>query len=273
VTYPRSSLKPFQTRATLTLLDAAGVSLSREAIAIASASHAGADDHQIEAAHLLALADLDETALQCPPAWAADDAVRGGQQRPEALAHNCSGKHAAFLLAHTTQGGDPAYYLDAGSAIQREVLTALTDCCGVRPSGPGVDGCGAPAWRMPLSALATGFARLAAATHGLERVRDAMRAFPYLVGGATIADTKLMQADGRVVAKRGAEAVMAVGFASRSGPVGIAVKIADGHSRADSPVAACVLERFGAVVPEAVRRPAVIGGGNPRGALETVFEL
>src|SRR3712207_5408745 len=68
--YPRSSLKPFQVVATLELLREAGVTLDVDKIAIATASHDGTDDHQIEAAHLLALAGLDETALQCPPALA-----------------------------------------------------------------------------------------------------------------------------------------------------------------------------------------------------------
>ena len=267
--YPRSSLKPFQAVATLELLAEAGVSLSVEGRAISTASHDAADEHQIEAAHLLALANLEEEALQCPPALPTDEAARaaaaGATQR---LAHNCSGKHAGFLYAQAAAGGDPGDYLAPDSIIQRRVAAAVERCCRTTITGQGVDGCGAPALRLPLAALATGFARLIAGQDGLAPVRDAMSARPDLVGGITAVDTQLMQADSRVVAKRGAEAVLAAGFAGAGGPVGIAVKIADAGERATGPVVAALLERCGATVPASIRRPAVLGGGAPQGALE-----
>ena len=273
--YPRSALKPFQAVATLLLLDEAGVVLDTEGLAIACASHEGGDVHQIEAARLLAEAGLDEDALQCPPALPIDERVRAAMQAtPQRLAHNCSGKHAGFLLAQVAAGADPQAYLSQDSTLQRRVRDALQDVCSAAVTGPGVDGCGAPAWRMPLRALATGFARLAAgATSELERIRTAMTARPDLVGGDAASDTALMRADGRVVVKRGAEAVQAAGFVGSSGVVGVAVKITDGYGRADGPVLAAVLERLGARVADSVRRPVVLGGGLPHGALETVVEL
>ena len=45
---------------------------TRSGLAIACASHIGSDDHQIEAARILAEADLDESALRCPPALPED---------------------------------------------------------------------------------------------------------------------------------------------------------------------------------------------------------
>jgi L-asparaginase II len=273
--YPRSALKPFQAMATLRLLDEAGVLLDVEGLAIACASHDGTDTHQIEAARLLAEAGLDETALQCPPAEPGDDAAflsHGG--RKERLAHNCSGKHAGFLLAQVAAGQDPAAYLDVDSQVQVRAKAAVEDSCSTTLTARGVDGCGAPAWRMPLRALATGFARLAGgATPRLARVRDAMTARPDLVGGDAANDTALMRADGRVVAKRGAEAVLAAGFTGPAGPIGVAVKIADGYGRADAPVVAAVLESYGAGVPGSVRRPVVLGGGRPHGAVETVLVM
>ncbi len=266
--YVRSAAKPFQAVGTLALLDRAGVALPSEGLAIACASHVGGDAHQIEAAHLLALAGLDESALRCPPAWPDDRATLIDQGRRERLAHNCSGKHAAFLLAAVSAGEDPARYLDTGSEIQgaaRDALWATTDA---EPTGPGVDGCGAPAWLLPLAALATGFARLAAGSHGLERVRRAMRAHPDLVGGATTQDTRLMEADGRVVAKRGAEGVLAAGLAVGGRPLGIAVKVEDGSERGAGPAVAAVLGQMGARVPGRVRAPVVLGGGEPHGRVE-----
>ena len=284
--YVRSAVKPFQALATLELLAHAGADLDATALAIACASHEGSDDHQIEVARVLALAGLDESALRCPPALPrAQDALLA-QRVPERLAHNCSGKHAGFLYAHTAGGGQPARYLDVDVPLQARVRDHLAAVSGTQPTGPGVDGCGAPAWLLPLQGLATAFARLAAGvTPALRRVRAAMTARPDLVGGVGTDDALLMRADARVVAKRGAEAVLGVGVAgawahgvsrqgvpgqgaSGEGAFGVAVKIADGGARADGPVVAALLAAAGVGVPESLRHRPVLGGGVPHGRLE-----
>lgn len=267
--YVRSAAKPFQALAVLRLLDDAGISLDDDAIAIATASHEGNDEQQIEAARLLALADLDERALATPPALPASVPTLRTQREATSLAHNCSGKHAAFLLAHTAIGGDPADYLDLGSRLQREIHDGLARACDAVPRGPGVDGCGAPAWILPLQGLAVGFARLAAGTDAfLLRVADAMRVRPDLVGAADASDTLLMRADARVVAKRGAEAVFGAGIGRDGTSFGVAVKVADGGVRAAGPSVAAVLDALGAHMPEDLLRPPVMGGGRRHGVLE-----
>lgn len=297
-TYVRSAVKPLQALAVLDLLSLAGIALDRAGIAIACASHAGADDHLIEAARLLALAGLDESALRCPPALPTDLAALCAASEPTRLAHNCSGKHAGFLYAQVAAGADPARYLDLASPVQRRVRERLAEVSGTRPRGPGVDGCGAPAWRLPLTRLATAFARLARAVpaaplaagpadqgapgagangaadrdateRALGLVVSAMTARPELVGGAGAHDTAVMIADGRVVAKRGAEAVFAAGVRGLAGgPVGVAVKVADGAGRAAGPTAGAVLAALGCTVPATVRAPEILGGDRPHGRLE-----
>lgn len=265
VTYPRSSLKPFQALASLDLLG----TLPERAVAIACASHEGTADHQIEAAHVLALAGLDERALRCPPALPTDPRSLLDQGEAQPLAHNCSGKHAAFLAASVAAGADPARYLEPDSPVQERVRLRIQEWCGGPLDGRGVDGCGAPAWRLPLRGLATGFARLVGATDGTAAlVYRAMTANPLLIGGRQAVDSALMRADERVLAKRGAEAVFAAGFAGPDGPLGIAVKVADGGNRAAGVVAAALLTRLGARVPEAVPDQLVLAGGVPHGRLE-----
>jgi L-asparaginase II len=273
-TYIRSAVKPFQALAVLEELDTAGIDLSGEGLAIACASHYGSDDHQIEAAHLLSVAGLDESALRCPPALPVDRAADLDQREPTALAHNCSGKHAAFLLAQVAAGRDPSTYLETGDPLQQSIRRHLERVCDASAHGPGVDGCGAPAWRVPLAGLATAFARLIQADEpDLARVKRAMCARPDLIGGSQSPDTELMRADERVVAKRGAEAVFAAGGLLDGGAVGIAVKISDGSNRAAAPVVAAVLEALGATVPSELLRPLVLGGGEPHGALEVGTEV
>lgn len=324
--YPRSAVKPFQAAVSAAAIAGSdplpdappgGEGLDGPALAIACASHEGSDLHQVEAAHVLALAGLDESALACPVALPADLETLRRQGAPTRLAHNCSGKHAAMAWAQTALAGAPDGYADPASPLQRRVAEALARWCGAEPAGVGVDGCGAPAFVLPLSGVARGFARLAAAQAGgtasprsegdaagggaaeeAGRGRDdaaappsppgtawveadrrladaarAMRRYPWLVGGSAADDTALMAVDHRVVAKRGAEGVLAAGFARPSGPVGVAVKVEDGATRAKGPVVAEVLHALGAEVPEAVRAPAVLGGGEPRGRLQATDEL
>lgn len=269
LTYVRSTVKPFQALAVLDMLAEEGIAMDTDALAIACSSHDGTDTQQIEAARVLAEAGLDESALQCPPAFPRDVAAARSQAEPHPLAHNCSGKHAGFLWATVAAGDDPAGYLDVDSGLQQRVARRLADACGATPQGPGVDGCGAPAWLLPLQALATGFARLAAgSTPPLLQVRDAMRARPLLVGGPASVDTALMRADTGVVAKRGAEAVFAAGVVAGASSLGVAVKIVDGAPRADGPVVATLLAALGRAVPDSVARPQVFGGGRPQGVLE-----
>ncbi|MGH8886624.1 MAG: asparaginase [Egibacteraceae bacterium] len=267
--YARSAAKPFQALAMLDLLDEAGTALDIEALAIACASHNGSATHQVEAARLLALADLDESALRCPPGLPTDLSALLDQRAPTPLAHNCSGKHAGFLLAHTAIGGDPAAYLDLDTRLQHRVRDRLAEATLSELAGPGVDGCGAPAWVVRLRGLAAGFAQLGSGAGLYRRVRAAMTSRPDLVGGAGCTDTELMLADHRIVAKRGAEAVLAAGFNHEwYGPLGLAVKIEDGSTRATGPALAAVVGALGARVGEGVARPSVLGGGYPHGGIE-----
>lgn len=266
--YPRSAVKPFQALAASRLLADTGQSFPPTGLATACASHGGADDPQIEAAQLLALAGLDESALACPPAWPLDPVAWRAAAMPTRLAHNCSGKHAAFLWAHTAAGGDPARYLDPRSPLQQRVRDTIAEVCGAAPTGPATDGCGAPAWRLSLVRLAVGFARLAAGAAGLAPIRAAMTTWPELVGGAGAADRALMAADPRVTAKRGAEGVLAAGMVTSRGPVGVAVKVADGAARGTVPPVAAVLRTLGAAVPAGLQRSGVPAGGRPGAWIE-----
>lgn len=271
-TYVRSAVKPLQALAVQRLLGQDA--LAGEELALACASHTGTFAHQDLVRTLLGRAGLDERALRCPPALPDDPTASLELRTPGAIAHNCSGKHAAFLLAAVAVGQDPATYLDVDGEVQQAVREALAETTGAVPSGPGVDGCGAPAWLVPLRGLAVGTARLAAGQAGLATIRDAMCDAPFIVGGDGCADTDLMRTVPGVVAKRGAEAVFAAGMAAgmaatpSGGPVGIALKVADGGIRAAGTVAAAVLDALGAEVDERLRRPPVLGGGQPHGALE-----
>jgi L-asparaginase II len=154
---------------------------------------------------------------------------------------------------------------------------------GVDRPAIGVDGCGAPVFGLPLSGLATLFARLVRPERlgplagTAEIAVSAMRAQPYLVAGRDRSDTAIMSEVPDVVCKVGAEGLHCAGIVSSG--VGVAVKVADGADRAAAPALLRSLELLGALTPEqlqhlgSVARPSVLGGGRPVGELEADFRL
>ncbi len=146
--FPRSSLKPFQALAVLN----AGVPLREEQAALATASHSGTPRHASVVRAMLASAALSEEALQCPADWpldrrARDEAVAAGLG-PSRVFMNCSGKHAAMLLACVANGwpasdATPAKTLqERRAALLREAGVAdarLADIRSTRSSGSDDD--------------------------------------------------------------------------------------------------------------------------------------
>jgi L-asparaginase II len=178
---------------------------------------------------------------------------------------NCSGKHAGMLLTAVQTGADPRTYLDPAHPVQRAVEDALADLTGETPTGPAVDGCGAPLWAVSLAGLARAFGRLALGGQPAEaRVADAVRAHPELVSGTRRDELALHRGLPGVVAKAGAESVYAVGLPDGRG---VALKIDDGGTRARPVAMAAVLQRLGLVadVLDAQASVPVLGGGRPVG--------
>lgn len=266
---PRSSLKPLQAVAMLR----AGAPLAGEALALACASHSG------EAAHLAGVRAALEASGHTP------DDLRNTPGRPigedalaawlaagrgdERLAHNCSGKHAGMLAACRAAGWDETTYLRGDHPLQALTRDVVAELTGERIAATEVDGCGAPVHAFALAGLARAFGRLAVASGGEEaRVAEAMRAHPWFVGGTGRPDSVLMADVPGVIAKQGAEEVMAIGLPEGRG---VAVKIADG-ARAGAVVAATLLARLG-VDPDAAARLGdvpVLGHGERVGAVVAV---
>ncbi|ABG04041.1 L-asparaginase II [Rubrobacter xylanophilus DSM 9941] len=254
----RSSAKPFQAMPLVLSGAADAFGLGEEELAVACASHNGERAHLEAVRSILRKAGLPEEALQSgahPPlhAPAAEELARSGE-RPRALHGNCSGKHAGMLAVCAHQGWDTGSYREPAHPVQRWILEIVARVCGVdRESIPAPrDGCGVPTFAVPLRGLAAGFARLATGRElpdrmaaAARRLREAMRARPFMVAGTGRFDTDLMQKT-PLVAKSGAEAVFAAG--SPEG-WGLAVKISDGASRAVRPAAVAALGRLGVAVP------------------------
>lgn len=268
--YPRSSLKPMQAVAVLR----SGVSLEGEQLALATASHAGTPEHLRVAGEILTRAGLAEEDLHCPADWPVDAATArevGGQRR---LAMNCSGKHAAFLLACAHNGWSIDDYLDPLHPLQRLIVSTTEEFTGEPIGHFGTDGCGAPLFGISLRALATAISRVAQATEDATvRLTAAIRQHPWAIDGPGRANTVVIEKLG-LIAKLGAEGVNVM--AAPDGTT-VAVKMLDGNGRASTMVALELLASVGSLDVSRAREVAartterVLGGGEPVGELRVAF--
>ncbi|MHB8494081.1 MAG: asparaginase [Casimicrobiaceae bacterium] len=255
LTFTRSALKPLQA---LPFVAAGGVEhfgLSSSKVALMCASHSGEPRHAEAAADILARAGCTPADLQCGTHAPRFYDMRGEVPPPppySPLQHNCSGKHSGMLAFCALCQWPTASYLEFDHPVQQAIRQSVSTFTGVAAAAlvPGVDGCSAPNYAVPLSALARAFARLASATddpdygNAPRMLADAMVAHPEMVSGEGRSDLALMQAGrGDWVAKIGAEGVQALGVRSRG--IGIAVKVADGQARGLLPSVVAVLDQLG----------------------------
>ena len=257
----RSALKPFQA---MPFAAAGGIErfgLTAAHTALLCASHSGEPMHVAGVAAILAQAGSTADELQCGTHAPSFYEHTGRVPPPppySPLSHNCSGKHAGMLAWCVHCGAPKESYLDFMHPLQQAIRRAVAHFARM-PEGElrsGTDGCSAPNYALPLSALALAFARLASdeddAVYGgaPRQLAAAMTAHPEMVSGTARSDLALMQAGrGDWVTKVGAEGLQAIGI--RSAGIGIAVKVADGNRRGLLPATVAVLDALSRLEPAA----------------------
>jgi L-asparaginase II len=251
--FVRSSIKSIQALSLFESGAAERFRFSDAEVALAIASHSGEPCHTEVVRRTLERLGLGVRHLRCgahPPFDAQTrDELRAKGEPPSALHNNCSGKHAGFLALSKHLGVGAEDYLQPESRGQVLVRRVLAELTGVpeRALVPGIDGCSAPTYRLPLRALASAFAR---------RMTGAAARHPELVAGSRkCLDTDLLKASGgRLFAKIGAEAVHAIGVVG--GGLGLALKIDDGGARALHALVMGLIEALGLARPEELERLA-----------------
>ena len=256
VIFPRSSCKMIQALPLVESGAADGAGLGPEHLALACASHNGAEIHTGRVADWLSGLGLAEPDLRCGAHMPNDPEARKGlicsDTAPCQIHNNCSGKHAGFLTLTRHLKAGPEY-VDLAHPVQRAVKAAFEEVTDEASPGFGIDGCSAPNFATTVAGLARAMAFFAGADAGGDararaaaRLTRAMAAFPELVAGEGRACTDLMRAmGGRVAVKTGAEAVfVAILPETRRG---IALKIVDGATRASEAAITALLVKLGAL--------------------------
>ena len=256
LTFTRSSLKPLQAMPFMARHGERHFGFTQAQTALLCASHSGEPYHIKAVSGMLACAGNEVGDLQCGthrPRYFDDLGLLpplGAQF--SAIHNNCSGKHAGMLACCRLMGVSVEDYLAFDHPLQQEIRSAVAYFCGVPEDAlvPGIDGCSAFNYAVPLAGLGLAFARLASPVSDTrygdapQRLFAAMTQHPEMVSGTGRVDLDLMRAGaGNWVTKIGAEGVYGIGL--REQGLGIAVKIADGNARALGPVVLALLRQLG----------------------------
>ncbi|SEW45713.1 asparaginase [Cognatiyoonia koreensis] len=252
--YPRSSCKMIQALPLIESGAAAAFGLTPAQLALACASHRGAVIHTAPVNAWLDDLGLNDDDFCCGPQEPRDVADRNALIRagkaPCRVHNNCSGKHAGFLTLTKHLGAGPEY-VDIAHPVQMACKAAFEETTQEDSPCYGIDGCSAPNHASTVHGLARAMAFFAAAG-GRSDVRSkaaaslvqAMVTFPELIAGETGACTELMRAmGGKVAIKTGAEGVFVAIIPEKK--LGIALKIADGATRASECAIAAILVKLG----------------------------
>lgn len=283
-TFFRSSAKAFQAIPFIACGAAERFGFLESEIALACASHSGERMHTTLAAEMLAKIGFEESDLHCGvhlpfDEKTSEEMTRAGVQ-PSQIHNNCSGKHAAMLGFAKHIGADTKTYEDFGNPIQQSILKCISEFSDVPESeiGIGIDGCAAPNFALPVSAMARSFSRLVfppghfdpELREACRRIVSAITKFPELIGGTGRLDTEIMKAArGMVISKVGAEGVYVAGVLPsktwKTG-LGIAFKIEDGDDKRARPVVAVeLLRQLGVLESDSLREISPMAILNRRG--------
>jgi len=254
---PRSAVKPIQA---IPFVESGAVErfgLGNEHMALACASHNGEARHVDTVHSWLGKIGLGESDLECGAhpsrlVWRIEELARANAPLTNA-SNNCSGKHSGFLTTAVQHGEPTKGYIRYDHPVQQRVRGVLGELAGLDAERLpyGTDGCGIPTLAFPLRNLALAMATMADPSRlsakraeAIGRLRSAMNAEPFMVGGTNRFCTRLNGELGSTIqAKGGAEGVYCCMLPTLG--LGLAIKMWDGAGRASEVATATILDHLG----------------------------
>lgn len=222
-------------------------SLEQKALALSS--------HNGEASQVAILQTMlpgaDHGLLQLPASLPMGvSALTSQAPEPSPWFHPCSGNHAGVIAISRTRGWNPTSYREAQHPYHHESLAHLStlaaSCGGVQTIAG--DGCGFPTPGYSLFAMARFYADLAE-RRDEDWIWQAMVSHPELIGGRDRLDTEILRsARGDIIAKEGADGLLALATKRADYPRGLGVVIKLAHGRDERSmwlIAAHILQALG----------------------------
>lgn len=208
--------------------------MTDEEIAVCCASHAGEKVHVDIIRNLLNKFGISKDKLKCgvhePISPTAQRELLLNNLLPSVLHNNCSGKHTMMLGLCKINGWNTDNYDKPEHPLQKEIKRKIYELCNVKTEYPVTkDGCGVPIFSMPLENMVKGYLNLFSAPE-YEKIKNAFLMHPYIIGGETRTDTKIIANSENLIAKVGAEGLCIV--VNTKSWEGFIVKICDSNMQA-----------------------------------------
>lgn len=260
--FPRSAIKLLQA---ILLVESGAIKkfgLGSEEIALACASHHGAQEHLMVLEAWLKKLGISEEKMVCAAhapydSESANKLIRSGLD-PRRLHNNCSGKHLGLLSAMLASGQSERQYQDWQHPVQEQMRDLIGQFAEmeIHKMCWGVDGCGIPTYQMPLRSLAEAMEKFAEPQihrQAIQLIIQAIGAHPLLLGGQKSLCSQVVEATGGgVVIKTGAEGVYA-GFCNRT-KMAFGLKVVDGAARAAEAASLWILQKYKALKSEEAKK-------------------
>lgn len=228
----RSCLKPFQFLAT-------GLEFqSRYAPCLGSVSATGEQVQGLREWHAGEVSERRKKHLRLSAVLPKDEALRvevlsqGGG--PDVVYNPCFAKHMAILESCEKNGWALEDYHRPNHPYETKLFANMSEWLGGRKLHTVVDGCQLPSPLLSTLELASLYQKLVNGGVGsrFQKASHLMIEFPYWIGGPGRVDTELMKGNRGIIAKEGADGLLAIGLpASSRWPkgLGIVVKLMAGY--------------------------------------------
>ena len=257
--FGRSSLKFIQALPLIESGAADAFHLTPQEIALACASHHGEEMHVSVLEAWLQKLGKDERILACgihrPLYTLTAKKLPNLKENPSVLQNACSGKHLGFLTTALHRNEPIEDYWSREHPVQRRVEQALAELTSVdlAHAPHGTDGCGIPAFAIPLYNIALAMARFADPSHlhyprqkAIHRILSAVESYPEIIAGSDAFDTKIIKlTQGKVLCKMGTAGVEVAVIPSLG--LGIALKVDDGNAKAAEIAFLAILRSIGSL--------------------------
>lgn len=257
--FPRSSIKPLQALALFQSGAYDQFKITDKELAIACASHSGEKPHTQLVESWLQRLTLSTEDLECGahyPSYQNATLELLHERKPMTAIHNnCSGKHAGMLASCLALKVPTKGYVNAEHPLQIMIKKLIEEFCEIQLKNEdmAIDGCSIPTYYISLNSLALSMARFAAPSGSLDKYQSATKKIlsaivqnPYYLGGTDRYCTRMTEAlNGKGFVKTGAEGVMFACLPELK--TGVAMKVADGATRAAELGMSYILNRIGAL--------------------------
>lgn len=219
--YLRSCAKPLQASLIIDYNVDTYYDMTSEEIALCCASHAGEETHVQTAVNFLKKIGLDESYLKCglhkPISKTEQEKLLLSGKKENVFQNNCVGKHIMMLAICKLKNWDLNTYYEEKHPLQIAIKEKIYELCHINIDKPACfvnpltltsysitkDGCGVPIHSMPLKNMLHGYLNLFC-NPKYEKITQAFRNYPYIIGGKDRLDTMIMQNSQDLAAKVGA---------------------------------------------------------------------